>query len=134
MSDLFTTQDELTQEACDAYAQRLTKSTVTALPWQGYHSYTLLANSGVIVQFRSKDSPLDISTVEHAKKIHGSLAPATTYHGLMDKSSVTVWLMEALPGTGYLFTVGSLTPAKQEATMTGMARYVAGNTSAERLF
>jgi hypothetical protein len=120
-------QDEATQEACDTYAQRLTNSTVTVMPWQGYHSYTLLTASGVIVQFRSKTSPLDTSTAELAKRIHGHLAPSTTYYGFTDKSSVTVWLMELLPGTGYLFTVGSLTPAKQEAAITGMARYVHWN-------
>jgi hypothetical protein len=123
MSDLFTTQDEVTQEECDAYAQKLTNSTVTVLPWQGHHSYTMLTASGIIVQFRSKASPLDISVAELAKTTHRHLAPTTTYHGFMHKSSVTVWLMELLPGTGYLFTVSSLTPAKQEATITGMARY-----------
>lgn len=123
MSDLFITQDEVTQEECDEYAQRLTNSTVTAMPWQGCHSYTILTDSGVIVQFRSKDSPLDISTAELAKTTHRHLAPTTTYHGFMQKSSVTVWQMEALPGTGYLFTISSLTPAKQEATITDMARY-----------
>ena len=124
MFNRFTTQDEVTQEACDAYAQKLTNSTVTVMPWQGCHSYTLLAASGVIVQFRSKDSPLDVSTAKLAKSIHGPLVPSTTYHGFVDKSSVTVWMMETLLGTGYLSTVGSLTPAKQEATITGMARYV----------
>jgi hypothetical protein len=41
MSDLFETQHEVTQDDCDAYAQNLVKSSVTPVPWQGFHSYIL---------------------------------------------------------------------------------------------
>jgi hypothetical protein len=122
MSDLFQTQDQVTQDECDAYARSLTNSSVTPVPWQGFHSYTLLSASGIIVQFRSEASPLDSLIVNIAKTIHRHLAPTTTYHGSMPNSSVTVWLMEALPGTGYLFTVSSLTLAKQDAIITDLAK------------
>jgi hypothetical protein len=69
MSDLFETQDEVTQNEYDAYARSLTKSSVTPLPWQGFHSYTLLSASGIIVQFRSSASPLD-----------NSLPPGSNYY------------------------------------------------------
>src|ERR1700722_15367985 len=113
MSDLFETQDEVTQDDCDAYAQILVKSSVTPVPWQGFHSYTLQSDSGLIIQFRSKASPLNSSMAKLAKKIHGRLAPTTTYYGLMPNSSVTVWVVEILSGIGYLFTVSRITVAKQ---------------------
>jgi len=122
MSDLFDTQDEVTQDDCDAYAQNLVKSSVTPVPWQGFHSYTLQSDSGLIVQFRSDASPLNSSTAQLAKKIHRHLAPTTTYYGLMPNSSVTVWVMETLPGIGYLFTVSRITVDKQDATITDFAK------------
>lgn len=38
-----------------------------------------------------------------AKAVHRHVAPATTYQGLMPNSSVSIWIMEALPGTGRLY-------------------------------
>lgn len=125
MSDLFETQNEVTQDDCLKYAQILVKGSVSPVPWQGYHSYTLLSALGVIVQFRSKASPLDISMTTLAKAIHRHVAPSTTYHGLMPSSSVSIWVMEALPGVGYLFTYSSTTVAKQDTTVIDFARLVA---------
>lgn len=122
MSDLFETQHEVTQDDCLKYAQNLMKSSVHPVPWQGYHSYTLLSESGFILQFRSKESPLDISMTTLAKKIHGPIAPATMFLGLMPKSSVGIWIMEALPGVGYLFTYSDTTAAKQHTTVIDLAR------------
>lgn len=122
MSDLFTTQNQVTQDDCDAIARRVTSSSLTPVPWQGYHSYTLLAASRVIVQFRSKTSPLNVSTAKLAKAIHGHLAPTTNYHGFVPGSSITIWVMEVLPGVGYLFTISSLTQAKQDAVIADFAK------------
>lgn len=104
------------------YAQNLVKSCMKPVPWQGFHSYTLVSVSGLIVQFRSKASPLDISMTALAKAIHRHVAPATTYHGLMPNTSVSIWVMEALPGVGYLFTFSSTTVAKQDALMIDLAK------------
>lgn len=122
MSDLFETQNEVTMDDCVKYAQNLVNSSVSPVSWQGYHSYTLLSESGSIVQFRSKASPLDISMTTLAKEIHPQLAPTTTYQGLMPNSSVSIWVMEALPGVGYLYTSSSITVAKQDTTVIDMAR------------
>lgn len=122
MSDLFETQNEVTQDDCVMYAQNLVKSCMKAVPWQGFHSYTLVSVSGLIVQFRSKASPLDISMTTLAKAIHRHVAPATTYHGLMPNTSVSIWVMEALPGVGYLFTFSSTTVAKQDALTIDLAK------------
>ena len=122
MSDLFETQNEVTPDDCITYAQDLVKSPVKPVPWQGFHSYRLLSESGVVIQFRSKVSPLDISMATLAKAIHRHIAPATTYQGLMPNTSVSIWIMEALPGIGYLFTYGSVTVAKQDATIIDLAK------------
>lgn len=122
MSDLFETQNEVTQDDCVAYAQNLAKTSVKPMPWQGFHSYTLVSKSGLIVQFRSRASPLDISMVTLAKAVHRHIAPATTYQGLMPNSSVSIWVMEALPGTGYLFARSRITVAKQDATIIDLAK------------
>jgi hypothetical protein len=122
MSDLFETQNEVTQDDCDTYAQNLVKGSVTPMPWQGFHSYTLRSNSGLIIQFRSKASPLDSSTTKLAKQVHGRLAPATTYHGLMPNSSVSVWVMEIIAGVGYMFTASTITTAKLDITVTDFAK------------
>jgi len=122
MSDLFDTQHEVTEDDCIAYAQNLVGTSVKPVPWQGFHSYTLMSESGIIVQFRSKLSPLDISMTALAKAVHRHVAPATTYQGLMPKSSVSIWMMEALPGTGYLFTFGRITVAKLDTTVIDLAK------------
>ncbi|KIW38196.1 hypothetical protein, variant [Exophiala oligosperma] len=127
MSDLFETQNEVTQDDCDTYAQNLVKGSVTPMPWQGFHSYTLRSNSGLIIQFRSKASPLDSSTTKLAKQVHGHLAPATTYHGLMPNSSVSVWVMEFIAGVGYLFTASTITTAKLDITVTDFAKFYAAS-------
>ena len=122
MSDLFQTQKEVTQGDCIAYAQTLMGTSVKPVLWQGFHSYTLLSESGCIIQFRSKDSPLDISMTTLAKEVHRHVAPATAYQGLMPNSSVSIWIMEALPGTGYLFTYSSLTVAKMDQIVIDLAK------------
>ena len=57
-----------------------------------------------------------------AKAVHGDVAPATLYLGLMPNSSVSVWIMQRLPGVGYLFTWGDITLAKVDAVVIGLAR------------
>lgn len=57
-----------------------------------------------------------------AKAVHRHVTPATTYQGLMPKSSVSIWMMEALPGTGYLFTIGRITVAKLDTTVIDLAK------------
>ena len=122
MSDLFETQNEISQIECVTHAQNLVGSSVEPVPWQGFHSYTLLSEPGQIIQFRSEASPLDISMTTLAKTIHPSVAPATTYHGLMPNSSVSVWVMEALPGIGYLFIFSSITAAKVDTLVSDLAK------------
>ena len=56
------------------------------------------------------------------KADHRHLAPANNYLGLMPNSSVSIWTIEALPGTGYLFMFGSITTAKLDITVIDLAR------------
>jgi len=60
-----------------------------------------------------------------AKQVYGHLAPATTYHGLMPNSSVSVWLMEVIAGIGYLFIASTITTAKLDITVTDFAKFYA---------
>ena len=124
MSDLFDTHKELNQAECDEYAQNLVNSPVTPVSWQGCHSYTVLSNSEQIIQFRSAESPLDVSMSALAKSIHGSFAPATAYVGQMPDSSVSVWTMEAIAGTGYaMIGIGdSMTDDKLKLAVLDLAQ------------
>ena len=122
MSDLFETQDEVSQLDCIKYAQTLVGTSVKPVPWQGFHSYTLLSDLGHIIQFRSEASPLNISMTTLAKAVHRHVAPATTYQGLMPNSTVSVWIMEALPGIGYLFTFSYITLAKMDTVVSDLAK------------
>ena len=119
---LFETQKDITENECVQYAQQLKNSSVDPVPWQGYHSYTLLAKSGAIVHFRSQASPFDVRMTTLAKETHGCLAPTTTYQGTMPNSTVTIWVMDALPGVGYLSTYCHTTAAKRDVIVVDMAR------------
>lgn len=57
-----------------------------------------------------------------AKEVHGRVAPATAYQGLMPGSSVSIWIMEVLPGVGYLFIYSSITRTKMDHTVTDLAK------------
>ena len=120
---LFEMQKDITEEDCIQYAQTLTKSMIHPVPRQGCHSYIVLSKSGVIVQFHSQASPLDIRTTTLAKDTYGHLGPTTTYEGTMPNSTVTIWIMDALPGVGYLSTYRYTTAAKQDVTVIDMARW-----------
>ena len=122
MSYLFENHQEVSQAKCEDYAQNLVGSPVVPLSWQGYFSYTVLSKSGQIVQFRARDSPLNITLSTLAKQIHGPLAPATTYHGLLPDSTVTVWIMEALPGTGYASIYSYIDTVKLDAAVSDLAK------------
>ena len=65
---------------------------------------------------------VDTTITTLAKKIHGRTAPDTTYEGLMPDSMVSIWIMEALPGVGFLFTWENTTAAKQDGTVRDLAR------------
>ncbi len=125
---LFEEQHEVVQADCDLYAQKLMLGSLKPVPWQGSYSYTLSSDSGRIIQFRSQASPLDETMSKLAKEVHGHLAPATIYRGCMPNSSLTIWEMEALPGKGHPYSIESLTPAKQDATVVGLAKWVSSHT------
>ena len=57
-----------------------------------------------------------------AKVIHYHIAPATNYQGLMPNSSVSISVMEALLGIGYLFTYSRITVAKQDTIIIDLAK------------
>lgn len=123
MSDLFDTHTEVTQDACNEFAQEKTGGPVNAVGWQGHHSYTVESNiEQIIIQFRSKESSLDLETTALAKAIHGSLAPTTNLLGYMPNSEVYIWSMEKLPGIGFLYMIHDDDIQKKlNATMKSLA-------------
>lgn len=127
MSDLFNTHPEISQHQCDSYARQLGHGNMTPAAWQGYHSYTLLLESeDKVVQFRSAESPLNPTIADLARGVHDHLAPRTKLLGNMPGSSVLVWLMDKIPGVGYLFTVdnGGVPSYKLRAVVEGLAKSV----------
>ena len=99
----------------------LRDTSALGMPWQGFHSYILRSNSGLIIQFRSKALPLDSLTTKLVKQVRGHLAPATIYHGLM-LNSLSVWVMEVIAGIGYLFIASIITIAKLDIIVIDFAK------------
>lgn len=124
MLNLFEMQNEVTQDDCDAFTQNLMKGSVTPVLWRGFHSYTLQSNSGLIIQFWLKASPLNSSMIKLVKQVHSHLASATTYHGLMLNSSVSVWVMKIIVGVEYMFTASTITTAKLDITVADFVKWV----------
>jgi len=120
MSDLFETHREITE----LNAMHMLWSLYSAMSHRSRARLSQLHPSicsGQIVQFRSEASPLDLPTVILAKNIHSQLAPSTNYHGMMPNSSVSIWVMQALPGIGYLSALGQITDDKQSRTVMDLA-------------
>ena len=127
--NLFKGHSDVTKEACDEYARGLvTGSSPTQIKqaaWQGFHSYTLLLgdDGGTVLQFRSRESPLDQDTADLAKAVHGPLAPKTEFLGRMPGAEVSVCRMERLPGVGFLTVRSeSLTAEMLDLTMVSFAK------------
>jgi hypothetical protein len=94
-----------TREACDEKAASLVGGSIRPVPIQGSCSYTVYGGiqSEFIVQFRIQS--LSLETTALARKIHGDLAPTTTYHGQLGDTSqeaVSVYSLGRIPGISYL--------------------------------
>ena len=94
-----------TREACNEKAASLVGGSIRPVPIQGSCSYTVYGGirSEFIVQFRIQS--LSLETTALARKIHGDLAPTTTYHeqlGDTSQEAVSVYSLERIPGISYL--------------------------------
>ncbi|KAL9125885.1 MAG: hypothetical protein Q9217_004972 [Psora testacea] len=103
----FFTKTSATREACDEKAASLVGCSVTPAPIQGSFSYTVYGGirSDLVVQFRLQSLSLKLKTTALARKIHGNLAPSTTYHGQLGDASqetASVYSLARIPGISYL--------------------------------
>ncbi|KAF2222753.1 hypothetical protein BDZ85DRAFT_264163 [Elsinoe ampelina] len=78
----------VTQEQCDAEAQRWTNQPVTATPCQGGTSYTVEGGSNVVVQFRLPGSMLNMELLQSIEQVYDGFVPHHEYRGQFDQLSV----------------------------------------------
>lgn len=106
--DTFFEKTSATREACDNRAASLVGGSILAAAIQGDCSYTVYGgdDSQFVVQFRLQSQSLRLQTVALARKIHGNLAPTTTYHGQLGESTsqetVSVYSLYRIPGISYI--------------------------------
>lgn len=103
----FFTKTSVTREVCDVKAASLVGGCIIPVPVQGSCSYTVYGGlqSEFVVQFRLESLPLNLRIAALARKIHGNLAPATTYHeqlGDINQEPVFVYSMDRIRGLSYL--------------------------------
>jgi len=103
----FFTKTSATREACDEKAASLVGGSISPAPIQGDCSYTVYGgtHSEFVVQFRLQSLSLSLKTAALARKIHGKLAPITTYHGQLGDTSqetASVYSLDRIPGISYI--------------------------------
>lgn len=96
------------REACDEKAASLVGGPISPAAIQGEWSYTVYGGheSQFVVQFRLNSQSLGLQMVALARKIHGNLAPTTTYHGQLGETTsqetVSVYSLDGIPGISYI--------------------------------
>ena len=96
------------REACDERAASLVGDPISPVAIQGDCSYTVYGgdDSQFVVQFRLQSQSLKLQMVTLARKIHGSLAPSTTYHGQLgentNQEALSVYSLDRIPGISYI--------------------------------
>jgi len=103
----FFTKTSATREACDEKAASLVGGNISPAPIQGDCSYTVYGGTHFesVVQFRLQSLPLSLKITALARKIHGNLAPTTTYHGQLGDTSretTSVYSLDKIPGISYI--------------------------------
>ena len=105
---VFFKKTSATREACDARAASLVGGPISPAAIPGDCSYTVYGgdDSQFVVQFRLQSQSLKLQMVALASKIHGNLAPTTTYHGQLGENTsqetVSVYSLDRIPGISYI--------------------------------
>ena len=105
---VFFEKTSTTREACDERAASLVGGPILPATVQGDCSYTVYGgdDSQFVVQFRLQSQSLRLQTVALARKIHGNLAPTTTYHGQLgentNQETVSMYSLDRIPGISYI--------------------------------
>ena len=123
INDFFTSHPTVTRQQCDQLALSLASGPVTPVPIQGSFSYTVMAGTdqSKIIQFRDGESDLDTRILDVARQIHRQIIANYTFHGKIGES-LSVYLMENLPGTPYISA--TLDGPQHSNTVTDYALYV----------
>lgn len=132
----FFSKTSATREACDTKARDLVGGGIVPVTVQGNCSYSVYAGPEFefVVQFRLKSLMLKLETVTLARKIYGSLAPNTSFHGELGdggKEPFCVYVMNRIQGISHLdFILASDVPGNsnqnfiwQKTLMSDVARY-----------
>ncbi|KAG9229005.1 hypothetical protein BJ875DRAFT_411631 [Amylocarpus encephaloides] len=103
----FFSKTSTTRELCDSKAIDLAGGKIAPVEVQGNCSYSVYAGPKLefVVQFRLKSLVLKTEIADLARKIYGSLAPSSSFHGEMghsDKEPVLVYLMDRVQGISHL--------------------------------
>ena len=103
----FFTKTSATREACDEKAASLVGGCISPALIQGDCSYTVYGriHSKFVVQFRLQSQSLRLEITALVRKIHGNLAPTTTYHGQLGDTSqetASVYSLDRIPGISYI--------------------------------
>lgn len=92
----FQQNKSITQEQCNAEAQRLTGSSVSPTPSQGGSSYTV-ESGGLVVQFRPPNSRLDIDMLQMIESAYHGFVPRHEEQGQF--GDLHVYTMNNMGGT-----------------------------------
>lgn len=118
-----------TRSQCNEFASKTFGGPTKPVQMQGLFSYSVIAaNDAVIVQFRDPASPLDVTMVNAAHRIHSEVVAGCSYHGTLGTSpGLLIYSMKMLPGDNYLSIALSASfddLAFQLSTVRSLARYV----------
>ncbi len=86
----------VTQQQCNAMAQKITGQSVTATACQGGTSYTVEGGEAV-VQFRAPNSALDMDLLQSIEQAYQGFVPQHEYRGQL--GPVSVYAMNNVGGT-----------------------------------
>lgn len=86
--------------------------TATAVPTQGYCSFTIFIGDLTVVQFRPEQYRLDLRVTTTARNVYGSFAPPTKYVATILRSGMLVYSMERIKGI-------SLREFRDDSTLRG---------------
>lgn len=91
----FEENDSVTQQQCNAEAERIIDQPVTSTASQGGTSYTV-EGGGLVVQFRVPSSPLDMNLLQSVEEAYRGFAPQHQYRGKLGQ--VNVYVMNNMGG------------------------------------
>lgn len=120
--------EDVTPQQCIALAARIMgPQEIRLMCNQGSNSYTLVCpTTAKIIQFRLRE--LNIPILDLARSIYGKLVPEVTFY---PRFVLPTYISDFLPGNPHIlqpFPAGQFPLARERATVTGLAAFVAKST------